>query len=67
MRPLLHAVAIDAIVEGDALRGIIVHSKSGRGAILAKRIVDASGDADIAHHAGAPYHMTPKERMLPVT
>ena len=37
VRPLLHAVAIDTIVEGDALRGIIVHSKSGRGAILAKR------------------------------
>ena len=67
VRPLLHAVAIDTIMEGDALRGIIVHSKSGRGAILAKRIVDATGDADVACFAGAPYHMTPKERMLPVT
>ena len=67
VRPLLHAVAIDTVMEGDALRGIIVHSKSGRGAILARRIVDASGDADIAHYAGAPYRMTAKERMLPVT
>ena len=29
-------------------RGVIVHSKSGRGAILARRVIDASGDADIA-------------------
>ncbi|HMF44674.1 MAG TPA: FAD-dependent oxidoreductase [Polyangia bacterium] len=65
--PLLHAVAIDTVMEGDALRGVIVHSKSGRGAILARRVIDASGDADVAHYAGAPYHMTARERMLPVT
>src|SRR5450432_601806 len=67
VRPLLHAMAIDVVMEGDALRGVIIHSKSGRGAILARRTVDATGDADIAHHARAPYHKTPKERMLPVT
>jgi hypothetical protein len=65
--PLMHALAIDTVVDGDALRGIIVHSKSGRGAILAQRIVDATGDADLAAYAGAPFHMTPREKMLPVT
>ena len=65
--PLMHALAIDTIVDGDTLRGIIIHSKSGRGAILAQRIVDATGDADLAAYAGAPFHMTPKEKMLPVT
>jgi hypothetical protein len=65
--PLLHAVAIDAIMDGETIKGIITHSKSGRGAILAKRVVDASGDADVVHYAGAPYHKTPKEKMLPVT
>src|SRR5262249_27813055 len=64
--PLLHAVAIDTVMEGDTLRGVIVHSKSGRGAILAKRLIDASGDADVAHYAGAPYRMTKEERMPPV-
>src|SRR6516164_598419 len=54
--PLMHALAIDTIVDGDALRGIIIHSKSGRGAILAQRIVDATGDADLAAYAGAPFH-----------
>ncbi len=65
--PLLHAVAIDVVMDGDAVAGIITHSKSGRGAVLAKRIVDASGDADVIAYAGAPYRKTPRERMLPVT
>jgi FAD dependent oxidoreductase len=65
--PLLHAVATDAIMDGETIKGIITHSKSGRGAILAQRVVDASGDADVIHYAGAPYHKTPREKMLPVT
>jgi hypothetical protein len=65
--PLLHAVAIDAVMDGDTIQGAIVHSKAGRGAILARRVVDASGDADVIHYAGAPYSKTPRERMLPVT
>ena len=67
VRPLLHSLAIDAIVEGDAIRGVIVHNKSGRQAILAKRVIDASGDADLAVFTGAPWRKTPKEDMLPVT
>jgi hypothetical protein len=65
--PLLHAVVIDAITEGDAITGVVTHSKSGRGAILAKRVIDASGDADVAYDAGAPTRKTARERMLPVT
>jgi ribulose 1,5-bisphosphate synthetase/thiazole synthase len=65
--PLMHAVAIDVVMDGDALAGVIVHSKSGRGAILAKRVVDASGDADVVAFAGAPFRKTPREKMLPVT
>ncbi len=65
--PLLHATAIDAVMAGDEIQGVVIHSKSGRGAILAKRIVDASGDADVVHYCGAPYRKTPKEKMLPVT
>ena len=40
------------------IKGIIAESKSGRNAILAKRVVDCTGDADIAHLAGAPYRKT---------
>ncbi len=67
VRVLLHSVAIDTLVEEDCMAGVIVHSKSGRGAILTKRVIDATGDADLAFFVGAPWHKTPKEDMLPVT
>jgi hypothetical protein len=65
--PLMHCYAIDVLMEGSTITGIITHSKSGRGAILARRVIDASGDADLATFAGAPTLKTPKEDMLSVT
>lgn len=65
--PILHCFGVQAIKEGNTLKGIITESKSGRRAILAKRIIDATGDADIAHLAGAPYRETPREELLGVT
>jgi len=41
------------IMEGDACTGLIVETKSGRQAIGAKMIVDASGDADVLYRCGA--------------
>ena len=67
VRPLLHSVAIDAIMEGSTIKGVIVHNKSGRQAILAQRVIDATGDADLAVFVGAPCRKTPKEEMLSVT
>ena len=67
VRPLLHCLAVDVVLEGNTLRGILTESKSGRQAILARRVVDATGDADIAFRAGAPCHKTPKGEMMGVT
>lgn len=58
---LLHTCVIDALVEGNAIRGIDVHNKSGRQVILGKVIVDATGDGDVAAMAGAPYEKGRKE------
>lgn len=55
VKPLLHCYAVEAIVEDNVIKGIITESKSGRQAILAKRIIDCSGDADVAALAGAPF------------
>jgi len=65
--PLLHCLTVDVIMESDAIRGIITESKSGRGAILAERVIDATGDADLAFRAGAPYRMAPKDKLEPVS
>ncbi|MCC6445936.1 MAG: FAD-dependent oxidoreductase, partial [Armatimonadetes bacterium] len=41
-----------AIREGRRIRALCVENKSGRGALLCKTVVDASGDADVCHQAG---------------
>jgi len=51
---LYDTLAADTIVEGDRLRGLIVQNRSGRQAILAGCVVDATGDADVAACAGTP-------------
>jgi hypothetical protein len=53
-----HTWFADAIVEGDTVQGIVVENKSGRQAMLAKVIVDGSGDGDVAARAGAPFWQT---------
>ncbi len=54
-RVLLHTLLSDVVMDGRTLRGIVVENKSGRQAILSRVAVDASGDADAAARAGAPY------------
>ena len=63
VHPMLHRLFVAPIMDGDTLAGIIVESKAGREAILAKRIIDATGDADVAFRAGAPTRKTPVEHM----
>lgn len=65
--PMLHRLFVAPIMEGDTIRGVIVESKAGREAIMAKRVVDATGDADIAHRAGAPTHKHPVDEMMSVS
>ena len=62
--PLLHRLCVAPILEGGAIRGVITESKAGREAILAKRVIDATGDADLAARAGAPVRKTPREEMM---
>ena len=61
---MLHRVMVATIVENNVIKGVIVESKAGREAILAKRVIDATGDADIAYRAGAIVNKTPVEEMM---
>lgn len=63
IHPMLHRMFVAPIMDGDSITGIVVESKAGREAILAQRVIDATGDADVAHRAGAPTHTTPVEQM----
>jgi ribulose 1,5-bisphosphate synthetase/thiazole synthase len=65
--PMLHRMFVAPIMQGNTIRGVIVESKAGREAICAKRVIDATGDADIVHRCGAPTHKHPVDEMLSVS
>lgn len=51
----LHTWFSEPIVEEGFVRGAIIDGKSGRQAIRAKVVIDASADADVAARAGSPF------------
>ncbi len=55
VKVLYYTFACGAVVEDGKIKGVIVENKSGRGLIIAKRVVDATGDGDVAAAAGVPY------------
>lgn len=67
IHPMLHRQFVAPIMEGATIKGVIVESKAGREAILAERVIDATGDADIATRCGAPVHKAPREQMMAVS
>jgi hypothetical protein len=50
-----HSWACQVIMEANSMKGVILESKSGRTAILAKVVVDCTGDGDLFHWAGENY------------
>ena len=62
--PMLHRLFVAPIMDGDVIKGVIVESKAGREAILAERVIDATGDADVAYRAGAITRKQAKEDMI---
>jgi hypothetical protein len=55
VRVLYHCLVVGTILEGEDVLGIVVESKAGRGAVSAKVVIDASGDADVIHRAGLDF------------
>ena len=58
--------AVDAIVSGNRVAGIVVATKRGLMDIMAKTVVDCTGDADVAFFAGAET-MTDPDTLMPMT
>lgn len=55
IKTFLHCWGVDAILDGNTVRGAVFESKSGRQAILAKMVIDATGDGDVFAAAGAEF------------
>ena len=49
---LLYVFCADVVKNGDAVEGVVIESKAGREAILAKTVIDCTGDGDVACRAG---------------
>ena len=52
VKMLYHTWGANVIMDGNAVKGVFVESKSGRMAILAKVVIDCTGDGDIFNLAG---------------
>ncbi|MCD6393239.1 MAG: FAD-dependent oxidoreductase [Planctomycetes bacterium] len=50
---LVDTRAVDAVMQGGRIAGVVVATKNGLAKIEAKIVVDCTGDADIAYYAGA--------------
>ena len=50
-----HSWGVDVIQDGSKVLGVVFESKEGRQAILARQVVDCSGDADMLFKAGGDY------------
>ena len=66
---MFYTWTVGTIVDNGTVKGVIIENKSGRQAILAKVVIDASGDGDVAAAAGAQ-HVLGREadgKMRPMT
>jgi len=52
---LCHTVGGEPVLENGRVKGVLVDTKLGRRALLAKIVVDATGDGDVAAKAGVPF------------
>jgi hypothetical protein len=50
--PLLHSTVTEVVRDGGTIQAVVIGSKRGPLAVKGKVFVDASGDADVAFHAG---------------
>jgi FAD dependent oxidoreductase len=57
VKTYLHAWGTEPVMDGNKVKGVIFESKSGRQAVLAKVVIDSTGDGDLLPYAGADFKM----------
>ena len=62
---LFYTLAAGTLMDGSSVRGVIIENKSGRGAVLARVVIDCTGDGDVAWHAGCEYEFGRMSDNLP--
>jgi hypothetical protein len=54
---LYYTLMVDPILQKNTVKGVIVQNKAGRQAILAKRVLDCTGDGDVCASTGVPFEL----------
>jgi len=54
---LYYTQMVDPILEGATIKGVVVANKGGCQAILAKRVLDCTGDGDVCASANVPFEL----------
>jgi len=54
----------DVVMKDNYLQGVHVANRSGSQVMMAKCVVDATGDADVAARAGVPLHVGPGQSVI---
>lgn len=62
---LLHTWVADVIVENNVIRGVLVENVDGRKAIMAKQVIDCTGNGDVFARAGEAFSIS--SDMQPMT
>ncbi len=60
-RILLHAMVVGAAVRDGRVESLTVATRAGLRQVRARVVIDASGDADLCHHAGFGYELAGSE------
>jgi hypothetical protein len=65
----LYSPVTGILGDGERVAGVVVHGKGGRAEFSARVVVDATGDGDVAYHAGAEMTVGSEEdgRLMPAS
>ena len=55
VKVLFYTMVCGALTENGKITGVIIQNKSGRSVIRAAKVIDATGDGDVAAYAGVPF------------
>lgn len=64
---LVHMSAVDTLMEGNRVAGVVVATKQGLTTIRANVVIDCTGDCDVSYFAGAETMMEMEEPRMPNT
>ena len=64
---MLHSLVTEVIRDGNEVKGVICEHPGGRSMILAKVVIDCTGEGEVCFQAGAQTDKLPREQLEPAT